>query len=67
MILGDRVVVPNSKDPDVMAKVDRYVMLERGSVAAGLYEWKIVIFTFCEGKVHACPTRWEGHLKNEWS
>ena len=61
------MVVPNSEDPDVMAEVGRYVMLEGGSVAAGLYEWEIVVFTFREGKAHACPTRGEGHFKDEWS
>ena len=48
LILGDRVVVSNGQNPDVMAKVGRDVMLEGGSVAAGLYEWEIVVFTFRE-------------------
>ena len=53
MVLSDRVVVPNCKDPNVVAKVERDVMLERGSVATGLDVWKIVIFAFCQGKAHA--------------
>ena len=67
LILGDRVVVSNDQNPDVMAKVGRDVMLEGGSVATGLYEREIVVFAFSKGKAHACPAGREGHGKDEWS
>ena len=66
LIRGDRVVVSDGQHPDVMAEVGRNMMLEGGSVATGLYEREVVVFTVGECKAHACPAGRKGHRKYEW-